>query len=185
MSAGLLMLAACGGEAPASDAAPAEAVAAKPKITATVVDQSMLNLFLVVPSSGDTGAVLADGSAYEIRSVGVDRTSAGDGDGVLVRVQPEYTAKLGGRKVRVTVRARTSPTDGAPAFKVMYYRSGSNGGSGWQDFTPTAEFAPYAFEYAVPDVTSTTGVDNIGFWADPEGKGRGIEVSGVTVETID
>lgn len=188
MSAGLVALAACGAEspaAPAAEPAPAAAPAEKPKIAASIIDSTLLNLFLIVPDSGDTGKILADGSAYEIRSTGIDRVAAGDGDGVLARVPAETAAQVGGRKVKVTVTARTAPTKGSPTVKIMYYRPGSEGGSGWQDFPLTAEFAPYTFEYDVPTAPSTTGVDNIGFWADPEGKGRGIEVSAITVETVD
>jgi hypothetical protein len=190
VSAGLLALVSCGEQAPAAPAAdpvpaPVAAPPAKPKVAATVIDATLFNHFLIVPDSGDTGTILADGAAYEIRSKGVDRVAAGDGDGVLVRVPAETAAQLGGRKVKVTITARTSPTNGSPSFKAMYYRPGSEGGSGWQDFTLTAEFAPYSFEYAVPEAPSSSGVDNIGFWADTEGKGRGLEIAAVAVETVD
>jgi hypothetical protein len=166
--------------APAADVAPA-----KPKIAATIIDPTLFNLFLIVPNSGDTGTVLADGSAYEIRSVGVDRVPAGDGNGVLVRVPEETAAQLGERKVKVTVTARTSATNGSPTMKLLYFRPGAKEGSDWREFTLTQEYAPYSFEYVVPASPSEAGWDIVGFWADPEGKGRGIEVSGVAVETVD
>lgn len=189
LSAGLLALAACGGEAPAATTeTPAPAVEAPPviqKISGTVIDPTLFGHFMIVPDNGDTGAVVADGSAYEMRSSAAERFPEGDGDGIVVRVQEPIAAQLGGRKVKVTVTARTAPTNGAPTVKVMYFRPGSQGGSGWQEFTLSSEFAPYTFEYVVPTTPSTSGFDNIGFWADPEGKGRGVEVSGITVETVD
>lgn len=190
MSASLVALAACGEGAPATPApenATAEAPVApvKPKVQATIVDPTMLGYFLIVPKSGDTGVILPDSSAYEIRSSDPERFAVGDGDGVLVRVEERTAAQLGGRKVKVSVTARSSPTEGSPLVKVMYFRPGAERGSGWQEFPLTPEFATFSFEYEVPAAASTSGSDNIGFWADPEGKGRGIEVSGIAVETVD
>jgi hypothetical protein len=189
-SACLVALAACGEGTPttaATEATPAAVPAApvKPKVQATIVDPTMLGYFLVVPKSGDTGVILPDSSAYEIRSKGTDRVAAGDGDGVLVRVPVDIASQLGGRTVKVEITARSSPKDGAAAAKVMYFRPGSERGSGWQDMPLTQDFSPFSFEYLVPTAVSTTGWDNIGFWADPEGKGRGIEISAITVETVD
>lgn len=193
MSACLVALAACGEGTPttaATEVTPAEAPAApaapvKPKVQATIVDPAMLGYFLIVPKSGDTGVILPDSSAYEIRSSDPERFPVGDGDGVLVRVKEQTAAQLGGRKVKVSVTARSAPTAGSPAVKIMYFRPGSERGSGWQEFPLTAEFRVFSFEYEVPAAASSTGVDNIGFWADPEGKGRGIEVSNIAVETVD
>lgn len=190
MSACLVALAACGEGTPttaATEVTPAEAPAAsvKPKVQATIVDPTMLGYFLIVPNSGDTGVILPDGSAYEIRSRDPERVAVGDGDGVLARVEEQTAAQLGGRKVKVSVTARSAQTAGSPTVKIMYFRPGTERGSGWQEFPLTAEFATFSFEYEVPAAASTAGFDNIGFWADPEGKGRGIEVSNIAVETVD
>jgi hypothetical protein len=190
MLVGLLVIVGCGqsgsvvpsAEPPAAEEA---VIPAKPKIAVTVIDSSRLMLFLIVPDGGDTGQIVPDGSAYEIRSKAVDRVAVGDGDGVLVRVPADTAAQLGGRQVKIQITARSSPTNGAPTAKVMYFRPGSERGSGWQDMSLTSDFQPFAFEYVVPTGASTTGWDNIAFWADPEGKGRGIEVSAITVETVD
>lgn len=170
---------------PVAEPAAEPAAPVKPRISATVIDGNRLNHFLVVPDSGDIGEPLPDGTAYLIRSQATDRVAVGDGDGVLVRVPVETAAQLAGRRVKVTVSVRSTPTDGSPLVKIMYFRPGSERGSNWQDFPLTSEFAPVTFEYDVPATESSTGVDNIGFWADPEGLGRGVEVSAVYVETID
>lgn len=188
-SACLVALGACGEGAPTAPSGPAAAEApaavVKPKVQSTIVDPTMFGYFMVVPKSTDTGAIVADGSAYEIRSSSSERLAVGDGDGVLVRVEERTAAELSGRKVKVSVTARSAPTAGSPTVKVMYFRPGSDRGSDWQEFPLTAEFQTFSFEYEVPAAASTAGFDNIGFWADPEGMGRGVEVSGIAVETVD
>jgi hypothetical protein len=185
---GLLVLASCGQGEPAVVATEPVAEAAavsKPKLTAAVVDGTTLRRFLVVANRADTGSINADGSAYELRSTATKRVAFGDGDGVLARVPAETAAQLTGRRVKVTINARSAPVNGSSVFKVMYFRPGSKTGSDWQEFSVSDAFAPLSFEYDVPDSASSNGFDNIGFWADPEGKGRGIEISAITVETVD
>lgn len=146
MSVGLAVLAAYGEDvatrAPAGPARVERPVKeVKAKLAVTIVDPTLLNMFIIAPSGGDTGKVLADGSAYETRSKDVELAAVGDG--VLVRVPAEAVAQIGGRKVKVKVMARSSPTNVSPMAKVMYFRPGSEQGSSRQDVTLTSKFTPF------------------------------------------
>lgn len=156
-----------------------------PAISASVLDASTLETFLVVPGKGDVGRVLEDRSAFELRSSGTDRKAGGDGDGGLVRVDDAIAAKLDGRQVRVAVELRASPENGSPSVRLMYSRPGAPDSSGWREFSTSADFQVVTFEYRVPPMAERQGPDMIAFWADPEGAGRGVQIRSVQIATVD
>lgn len=117
-----------------------------------------------------------------IRSKATALNPQGDGNSVIVRLPDAVRNALAGNTGKVFVRARSAASNGSPVFRVFYSRPGV-GSSGWQEFRPTADFQDFAFAYSVPaDVKAAYSPDLVGIWADPEGKGRGIEVSVVRIE---
>ena len=79
-----------------------------------------------------------------------------------VTLSNEYEQKFTGKEVTITVTARSSATDGAETFGIVYYTLG-NGNSGWQAMPLTSEFTDISIDYAVPEVGSRLGEDFVGF----------------------
>lgn len=151
---------------------------------AQVVAPGMLDAFIIVEGRGDRGAALSDGSAYEARSKQTVRGEVGDGDGVLVRMDPTASRKFSGRNVEVEIVARASPRRGSPKLRVMYSRAGSPTTSGWRELDLSPDFEAHTFTYQVP-VQPPQPFDMIAFWADPTGQDLGVDIQSVKVRTID
>ena len=86
------------------------------------------------------------------------------------------------RNLKVTIVARSAPSNGSPAMRIQF-SAGSEGNSDWRSFLLTPEWENYTFYYKPPPSKGDLGLDFLAIWADPDGLGRGIEVSKVLFDT--
>jgi hypothetical protein len=86
------------------------------------------------------------------------------------------------RNLKITIRARRAPVNGSPTMRAEYYASADDT-SDWKSFLVTPEWQDYTFEYTPPKSPASLGLDFLGIWADPDGLGRGVEVSKITFDT--
>jgi hypothetical protein len=66
------------------------------------------------------------------------------------RLAPDLEVQFSGRKIRITVRARPAPDQGATQMRVNY-SAGRVGESGWKQFDLQPDFTDFSFEYDVPE----------------------------------
>jgi len=174
------LVAACG-----QKTEPAAASAAQPKTSIVFKAGLVGNDFQPVKPPQNTVdiATAADGAVTGdvIRSTMVNAVATGDTDTAIVRLPPDDMAGISGKTATIIVTARSAERDGSPKMRVAYSRAGV-GSSGWQEFTLTPAFSDYSFKYAVPSEPSANAPrDFVAVWGDPDGKGRGSEVSQVRV----
>jgi hypothetical protein len=98
-----------------------------------------------------------------------------------LRLATDLEDAFGGHPLTVIVRARSAPENGSPLMRVEY-SSGSSGDSGWHDFGLSADYQDYRLTYTPPPSDRNLGLDFLGIWADPEGKGRGVEIERVVFD---
>lgn len=112
-----------------------------------------------------------------IRSSVRTASPSGATGGVAVTIPAELSATLAGRRVRLTVTARSA--DATPAQFALAYSLATGATSGWLVFTPTAEFAPYSLDFTVPG--EAAGTHFVGLWSDIAGRGAALEVKSVSI----
>ncbi|WP_332768847.1 hypothetical protein [Phenylobacterium sp.] len=175
-------LAGCGDKADKGQGATAPA---PPK--SVVIFQAGLvgNDFQPVNPPANTVDIVTDPSgsvvANLIRSTVAQTSPEGDTNTAIVRMTPEDMPAISGKTATVVVTARSAAENGSPSMRMAYSRAGV-ASSGWQEVALKPEFADYSFTYDVPAEPSTTAPrDFIAVWGDPEGKGRGVEVSRVRI----
>jgi hypothetical protein len=153
-------------------------------LPATLYSSGAPEAFVVLPGNTvEPGKAAGPDSGVVIRSTSTALNPKGDGNAAVLRVSDQVRNRLAGKTVRVTIRARSAAENGAPFFRAFYSRPGV-GASPWAEFRPTADFRDFTFDYASPaDVKAAYSTDLVGIWADPEGKGRGVEVISVSVDT--
>jgi hypothetical protein len=120
-----------------------------------------------------------------LSSTGLKREPAGDGNGGIIRLPPALSARLNGRKVKVSITLRSAPKDGSPSLKAMYSRPGAASSSGWRDLPAGPEFATASFEYEVPARDEGRGPDLVSVWADPENRGRAVEIRSIHIDAFE
>ena len=112
-------------------------------------------------------------------------SSGGTTGGSYLIVPKDFESKARGKTIRVSVIARVDVVNPSGIFGVAYSTSMA-GNSGWQTFTPTEAFEVYSFDYAVSAYDERpANFDYVGINSDMSGRGRGIVVSRVQVETIE
>lgn len=106
--------------------------------------------------------------------------------GIFITLAPEFAEALSGRTVRISVRARAAAENGAPVFGVAYFSAIGQASSGWLEAELTPQFRTYAFDWAVPPPSGEppVGVDAIGIWPDPEGRGRMLEMLSLSARIV-
>lgn len=174
----LLLLAACGEPEQPARSTVAQEQAAGP-LPAVLYAPGAPQAFAV--AEGNTVEPLPDGQGVVVRSTATALNPQGDGNSAVLRIADEARNHLNGRTARVTIRARSAPENGTHVFRAFYSRPGVTS-SGWIEFRPTETAQDFTFDFPVPaDVQNAYSNDLIGIWADPEGQGRGVEVSLVQV----
>lgn len=134
-----------------------------------------------VVAQGNTVESLPSGDGVLVRSTATALNPQGDGNSAALRIPDEARNLLSGKTARVTIRARSAGENGTHVFRAFYSRPGVTS-SGWIEFRPTETAQDFVFDFPVPaDVQNAYSNDLVGIWADPEGRGRGLEVSLVQV----
>lgn len=119
-----------------------------------------------------------------VRSTRINARPGGTTEGAYVRLKPDVSGELAGKRIRVTVWARAANERPTSLFGIAYSRAGA-GGTGWIALEPTKEIKPYSFAYKVPAAaTQNTTGDYIGIWSDITGGNGGLEVRLITVSEL-
>lgn len=95
------------------------------------------------------------------------------------RLAPDIEVAFAGHIVRITVRARAAPENGATGFEVNYF-TGPEGASGWRSFPLSATFEDHTLEYSVPPASQAQGVDFLGIRPLVTDGADGLEIESVT-----
>ena len=107
-----------------------------------------------------------------------DASAQSQTGGVSVRIDPPHETAFAGRRIEVTLRARSR--DGAAGFSAVY-STNDVGNSGWRPLPLTSEFAPQFFSYNVPPMQRGAS-DFIGIMPPTTGS---VEIERVDVRIIE
>lgn len=181
----MTIVAACGGESDRSADSSGGASVPRSTVISETIFQGDLGGVVTVPGQGNIAAAVKDAAvpAIHLSSTGSKRDPVGDGNGGIFRLTPALSGMLNGRKVTVSISLRMAPQNGSPSVKAMYSRPGAASSSGWHDLTAGPEFATASFEYKVPARAEEHGPDLVSIWADPEAKGRGVEIQSIRIDS--
>lgn len=138
----------------------------------------------LVPPGGTTIDFAGDAqnpTRYAVLSAHLTKAEAPPSAGIFGALGPVYEAAYGGRKLEITVRARSGREDPSEAFSVQYFTA-SVGDSPAQVFQLSSEFEDYTFSYTPAAPIGDPGSDYVGMWPDLEGKSRTMDVERVSVK---
>jgi hypothetical protein len=130
--------------------------------------------------------VASDGGepAFARLSSNVARDIAPPGPGVFASIGPDYERAFGGRKLRLTITARASRTNGLDGFDMAYFTAGA-GDSGWKPRELTLDWADY-------EMTFTPGVpgegeprDFFSIWPGTTAEQRFMDIRKMRVDVLD
>lgn len=96
------------------------------------------------------------------------------------RLASDLETAFSGRRIRITVRARSSETNGASALEINYL-AGPEGRSGWRKFDLGPDFSNYTFDFMVPEAEAEQGFDFIGVRPVIGSKTNRIEIESLTL----
>ena len=135
--------------------------------------------------STDGNTVQEDGSLTWLRSKRRSASPEDRSQGSYIELPADLLSRIEGRRIRVTVDARSGATGEPPPFAVTYSTVG-RGNSGWFVFVPTARFDEYDFAYQVPigEVGSEENTHVIGIWADINGTNAPLAIENITIEPL-
>ena len=121
--------------------------------------------------------------AVWLRSRVKSASPTGATGGVSVKVPNDLVPRIEGRRVRVTVSARTGGK-GEPSPFAIAYSAGNTGTSGWIVFVPTKTLDDYSFTYAVPigEIGGAANTHYIGVWSDIGGGNAPLSIQRITIE---
>lgn len=122
--------------------------------------------------------------AVWVRSRVKSASAAGSTGGVSVEVPASLVPRIEGRRIRVTITARTGGKDAVSPFAVAY-SAGDKGTSGWIVFTPTKTLDDYSFVFPVPiGEIDANHPHYIGIWSDISGGNAPLLIQRITVEPL-
>ncbi|GAB2507082.1 hypothetical protein [Microbulbifer agarilyticus] len=122
------------------------------------------------------------GGSLLIKGTGSSADSSGNTSVPAIEIPEAIALQFGGRRVRVSLYAKT-PTSNASAEFAVAYSTADNGNSGWSYFVPGSSWTRYDMVYDVPNPASG-GTDFVGVWGDTSGSGKGVLIDSVQVEVI-
>ncbi len=125
----------------------------------------------------------ADGTALARLSTNIPRDLAPKSAGVFGTLGPNFEQAFGGRRIEISVTARSAPENPLDRFKLGYFTSGA-GDSGWRDFVLTPKFKDYSFTFT-PARPDKPGNDYIGIWPGDEGDGSQMDVKSIRIRITD
>jgi hypothetical protein len=145
------------------------------------------NLFrFVAADESDVDVIEEDGAqpTYVRISQSPGRVSDFADRGVHLPLAADLERSWAGKQLEITVRARAGGEIGADAFEANY-SVGRLGGSAWQRFALTPEFADYTFTYAVPQLLGEElSLDYLGVRAVLADKRRSVDIAAVTFRVL-
>lgn len=133
-------------------------------------------------AAGNTVAPDPSATVAWLRSAVKSASAAGATGGISVAVPAELLPRLEGRRVRVTISAK-SGAEGDPVPFAAAYTAGTRDSSGWIVFVPEKEFTDHSFSFVVPIGALEGGEPHrIAIWADIEGRNMPLAVRSITIQ---
>jgi len=123
-----------------------------------------------------TGSLFGRG-AVRIGSVVKEGVSTGNTNVARIYLTPRIRKLLNEKTLRVTIFARSASRNPSPEMAVAVADGDET--SDWQTFQLDDTFRPYEIEFTFPLLGSRKPV--IAVWADPEGAGRAVEISEISL----
>jgi len=137
---------------------------------------------LLATTPGNTVQPDQSASIAWLRTTVKSASAAGATDGITVVIPKELLPRFEGRRVRVTISAR-SGSEGAPIPFAAAYSAGPKGNSNWIVFVPEKEFTDHSFSFVVPIGDMEGSNDHrVAIWSDIEGKGVPLGVRSITIQ---
>lgn len=118
-------------------------------------------------------------TAVLLRNAVASPNSAGYGNTHYLTIPEPLALMFAGQRVSVSVIAKQADTDPSSEFAVAY-STNDVGNSGFQTFTPTADYKKFTFEYDVP-LPNAGGTDYLIINADTSASGKGIVVDDIQI----
>lgn len=124
----------------------------------------------------------SNGAAW-LRTSVKSASAEGATDGVSVVIPPALLPRLEGRRVRVTISAR-SGAEGTPIPFAAAYSAGPKGNSNWIVFVPEKIFTDHTFAFTVPigEIGAEDKTQRIAIWPDIEGRGSPLAIRSITIQ---
>jgi hypothetical protein len=107
---------------------------------------------------------------------------SGATDGVSVKVPSPLSEQVQGKRVRVTVSAKSGKD--APSPFAVAYSTGAASNSGWIVFQPTRDFDDFSFVYRVPRSSGSGVTHYVGIWSDIAGQGVPLAIRRVAITPL-
>lgn len=132
---------------------------------------------------GNTVQADPSGEAAWLRTSVKSASASGATDGVSVVIPPELLPKFEGRRVRVTISAK-SGAEGAPIPFAAAYTAGAKGNSNWIVFVPEKIFTEHTLTFVVPigEIGASGDGHRIAIWPDIEGRGSPLAIRSITIQ---
>lgn len=103
--------------------------------------------------------------------------------GVFGTLGPNYEAGFGGYDLEITITARAGRDKPLSEFKAGYFTVGV-GDSRWQNFTLSANFEDYSFNFTPKPPKGNPGNDFVGIWPGDEGKSETMELKSIRIRIL-
>lgn len=100
------------------------------------------------------------------------------------RLGPDIQVQSSARKLRLIVRARAAPSQGAAGFEVNYH-TGPTGASGWRYFPLNTSFTDHVLEYQLPKANEGPGVDYLAIRPVVAEEAKTLQIESVTIMNLD
>lgn len=125
----------------------------------------------------------ANGQTIAVLSTNIARNMVSPSAGVFVILGPRFKKAFAGRKLRLTLRARSSSIDPLNSFDMAYFALGG-GRTGWKRFTLTDRFEDYILTFRPAVVTDGPNTDYFGVWPGQDGNNAKMDVQSFRIEVI-
>ncbi len=103
--------------------------------------------------------------------------------GVFGTLGPNYEAGFGGRKLEITITARSGREKPLAEFKAGYFTVGT-GDSGWQNFKLGDKFEDYSFTFKTNPPQGKPANDFVGIWPGEDGKSETMELKSIKITVV-
>ena len=154
---------------------------ARPAVVADVIFSGDATALSAAP--GNTIQTDPSGDAVWLRSTVKSASTAGATDGVSAVIPPELLPRFEGRRVRVTISAK-SGAEGTPIPFAAAYSAGTKGNSNWIVFVPEKMFTDHTFSFVIPigEIGATDETHRVAIWPDIEGRASPLAIRSITIQ---
>jgi len=111
------------------------------------------------------------------------RDSLPPGPGTFAPLGPRYERVFAGRRLKMTITARSSRVSPLQEFDMGYFSAGS-GDSGWKPRSLTPEWTEYHMEFIPGELNDTQGLDHFSIWPGKTAEPLNMDVLRMRIEVV-